>query len=69
MSLPASDMDPAEVAERLEAMRQQMLAMQQNVAQIGEIKKAQKEQKVFARKAAIKAECDKYPNKVRVWFV
>merc|ERR1719319_307695 len=35
------------------------------MAQMEAVKKVQAEQKVFARKASIKAECDKYTNKVR----
>ena len=53
----------AEANEQLEAIRQQMLEMQKKLDSVEQVKKAQEELKLNARKAAIKAECDKYANK------
>ena len=63
--MSASEMDAEQVAQFV-AMRQEMDDMRLCMAQMEAVKKVQAEQKLFARKAAIKAECDKYTNKVRV---
>ena len=64
--MSASEMDAEQVAQFV-AMREEMDDMRLRMAQMEAIKKCQAEQKLFARKAAIKAECDKYTNKVRVY--
>ena len=58
-----SEMDPQQVAEHVAALRAEMEEMRTRMAQMDAIKKMQAEQKVLARKQAIKNECDKYSNK------